>query len=104
MRAHRRTVASIASISISYARHRRAGCIERRREFGRRQGVVEDRAFQSRIYEATDRLPDRLREMVLLCAIGELEPTAVAAILGVPAGTVRSRLHAGRKPLLRVMS
>jgi len=40
----------------------------------------------------------------VLCAIDELEPTAVAGILGIPAGTVRSRLHAGRKQLLRMMS
>jgi RNA polymerase sigma-70 factor (ECF subfamily) len=66
--------------------------------------VAEDREFQRRLRAAIDRLPERLREVVLLCALEELEPSAVAAILRIPAGTVRSRLHAGRKQLLRMMS
>jgi RNA polymerase sigma-70 factor (ECF subfamily) len=66
--------------------------------------TAEDREFKCRLHDAVDRLPERLRVVVLLCAIEELEPTAVAAILGIPAGTVRSRLHAGRKQLLRMMS
>ena len=66
--------------------------------------VAEEREFQQRLREEIDRLPERLRDVVLLCAIEGLEPTAVAAILGIPAGTARSRLHAGRKHLLRMMS
>ncbi len=66
--------------------------------------TAEDREFKRRLHDAVDRLPERLRVVVLLCAIEELEPAAVAAILGIPAGTVRSRLHAGRKQLLRMMS
>jgi RNA polymerase sigma-70 factor (ECF subfamily) len=66
--------------------------------------VAEVRDFQRRLRAAIDRLPARLRDVVLLCAIEELEPTEVAGILGIPAGTVRSRLHAGRKHLLRMMS
>jgi len=68
------------------------------------EAAAEDREFQRRLREEIDRLPERLRDVVLLCAIDELEPTAVAAILGIPAGTARSRLHAGRKHLLRMMS
>ncbi len=66
--------------------------------------AAEEREFQRRLRAAIDRLPARLRDVVLLCAIDELEPTAVAGMLGIPAGTVRSRLHAGRKLLLRMMS
>ena len=66
--------------------------------------TAEDREFRRRLDAAMDRLPKRLREIVLLCAIDELEPASVAAILGIPAGTVRSRLHAGRKLLMRMMS
>jgi len=66
--------------------------------------AAEDRDFQRRLHAAIGQLPERLRDVVLLCAIDELEPTAVAAILGIPAGTVRSRLHAGRKQLMRMMS
>jgi RNA polymerase sigma-70 factor (ECF subfamily) len=68
------------------------------------EAAAEDREFQRRLREEIDRLPERLRDVVLLCAIDGLEPTAVAAILGIPAGTARSRLHAGRKHLLRMMS
>ncbi len=68
------------------------------------EAAAEEREFQRRLREEIERLPERLRDVVLLCAIEGLEPTAVAAILGIPAGTVRSRLHAGRKHLLRVMS
>jgi RNA polymerase sigma-70 factor (ECF subfamily) len=68
------------------------------------ESAAEDREFQRRLREEIDRLPERLRDVVLLCAIDGLEPTAVAAILGIPAGTARSRLHAGRKHLLRMMS
>jgi RNA polymerase sigma-70 factor (ECF subfamily) len=65
---------------------------------------AEAREFKQRLREEIARLPERLRDVVLLCAIEGLEPTAVAAILGIPPGTVRSRLHAGRKHLLRMMS
>ncbi len=66
--------------------------------------MAEDHEFQQRLRTAIDRLPDRLRAVVLLCAIDDLEPSEVAAILGIPAGTVRSRLHAGRQQLLRMMA
>jgi len=66
--------------------------------------AAEENEFRQRLHAAIDRLPKRLRDVVLLCAIDELEPSAVAVLLGIPAGTVRSRLHAGRKLLLRMMS
>ncbi len=66
--------------------------------------AAEENEFRQRLHVAIDRLPERLRDVVLLCAIEELEPSAVAVLLGIPAGTVRSRLHAGRKLLLRMMS
>jgi RNA polymerase sigma-70 factor (ECF subfamily) len=68
------------------------------------EAEAAEREFQFRLREEIERLPKRLRDVVLLCAIEGLEPTAVAAILGIPAGTARSRLHAGRKHLLRMMS
>jgi RNA polymerase sigma-70 factor (ECF subfamily) len=68
------------------------------------EAEAEEREFQRRLRAEIDRLPKRLRDVVLLCAIEGLEPTEVAAMLGIPAGTARSRLHAGRKHLLRVMS
>jgi RNA polymerase sigma-70 factor (ECF subfamily) len=68
------------------------------------EAMAEDREFQRQVNAAVDRLPEKLREVVLLCAIEELEPSAVAGMLGIPPGTVRSRLHYGRKHLLRMLT
>jgi DNA-directed RNA polymerase specialized sigma24 family protein len=39
-----------------------------------------------------------------MCAIEGLAPSEAAHVLGIPAGTVRSRLHAARKQLLEILS
>jgi RNA polymerase sigma-70 factor (ECF subfamily) len=66
--------------------------------------AAEDRDFEERLRAEIERLPVKLREVLLLCAIDGLEPVDVARLLGVPPGTVRSRLHLARKALLRSMS
>ncbi|HEV2740296.1 MAG TPA: sigma-70 family RNA polymerase sigma factor [Candidatus Elarobacter sp.] len=66
--------------------------------------VAEDREFEARVRVEIDRLPQKLRDALLLCAIQELEPSTVAGLLGIPQGTVRSRLHLARKRLLRALS
>jgi RNA polymerase sigma-70 factor (ECF subfamily) len=45
-------------------------------------------------------LPARYREVIILCDLQELDYAAAAAVLSVPTGTVRSRLHRGRQLLL----
>ena len=45
-------------------------------------------------------LPARYREVIVLCDLQELDYAATAAVLSVPIGTVRSRLHRGRQLLL----
>lgn len=45
-------------------------------------------------------LPGRYREVIVLCDLQELDYADAAAALGVPVGTVRSRLHRGRQMLL----
>lgn len=47
------------------------------------------------------RLPRKLRSVILLTAVNGLDSGDVARILGVPEGTVRSRLHLARKQLLK---
>ncbi len=49
-----------------------------------------------------ERMPEHLREVLVLAAIEGLEAREVSAILEIPEGTVRSRLHAARKHLLEV--
>jgi len=65
------------------------------------EALAADREFEVRTRSEIDRLPSKLREVLLLCAVEGLEPSAVAALLRIPAGTVRSRLHLARKALLQ---
>ena len=53
---------------------------------------------------AIDALPEKLRIVVLLCAVEEMSASDVATVLRIPVGTVRSRLHLARKQLLKSMS
>jgi len=68
------------------------------------EALAEDREFEARVHFEISRLPEKLREVLLLCAIDDLEPSGVAKVLGIPQGTVRSRLHLARKRLLRALS
>ena len=51
--------------------------------------------------ERLARLPDRLREVVLLRYYGDLDEGEMAAALGIPRGTVKSRLHGAIRELKR---
>ena len=53
---------------------------------------------------AIDVLPEKLRVVLLLCAVEEMHASDVATVLRIPVGTVRSRLHLARKQLLKSMS
>jgi RNA polymerase sigma-70 factor (ECF subfamily) len=48
-----------------------------------------------------EELPEEKREVFRLVRDAEMEPREIAATLGIPEGTVRSRLHYGRKQLAR---
>ena len=61
-----------------------ASSFERSEERGQLRRVIAD-------------LPSRFREVLILCAIHGLSYADVAAILGTPVGTVRSRLNRGRR-------
>ena len=49
-------------------------------------------------------LPPRYREVVVLCDLEEVDYVDAAAVLAVPIGTVRSRLHRARALLLDKLS
>ena len=53
----------------------------------------------ARLWEAIDRLPESLRLVVVLASIQEHDLAEVAAVLGIPVGTVKSRLFEARKQL-----
>lgn len=67
---------------------------------GARKGV--DRFFLDSVRMEIDRLPEKLRAVLLLSAVDGMEAREVAAVLDIPVGTVRSRLHLARKRLLEV--
>lgn len=56
--------------------------------------------LQARVFEALDALPEKLRLVMVLSAFDGHRTREVAALLNVPEGTVKSRLHLARKALL----
>jgi RNA polymerase sigma factor (sigma-70 family) len=67
-------------------------------------GVIEDGPLEAaltvrRIAQAVRRMPVRDRDALLLYAWGDLDYEGVAQALGVPVGTVRSRLNRARRTL-----
>lgn len=56
------------------------------------------------IYELLGCLPIEQREVVALCGLLGYEYAAAAEILGMPVGTVRSRLHRARAMIARYLS
>ncbi len=66
--------------------------------------AATDRIFLSQLRAEIERLPEKLRAVLLLSAVEGMEAREVAAVLEIPVGTVRSRLHLARKRLLEVMN
>jgi RNA polymerase sigma-70 factor (ECF subfamily) len=54
-----------------------------------------------RVREEIEGLPEKLRAVLLLCAVEGMEVREVADLLRIPPGTVRSRLHLARKALIK---
>lgn len=63
--------------------------------------LASNREFESRLRALVDLLPEKLKAVVLLIGVEEMDVRTVAGILGIPEGTVRSRLHLARRRLLR---
>ena len=61
--------------------------------------VAASREFGQRLWRAVDDLPEKLRIVMVLSGIEGYDHGEVAALLDLPEGTVRSRLHAARKKL-----
>lgn len=64
------------------------------------EGMAAERERADRLWQAIDDLPDKLREVTILSAIQGYDVREVARLLGLPAGTVKSRLFLARKGLL----
>ncbi len=66
------------------------------------ENLVAHREFRARVDAEIERLPEKLRVVLLLSAVQELDARDIAEMLGIPEGTVRSRLHLARKELWKV--
>lgn len=61
--------------------------------------LVERHTLEARIEDALRDLPPDFRLAVILCDVQGLSYEEIAAATGWPAGTVRSRIHRGRRQL-----
>lgn len=89
--------------------------LDRRRAAGRRErrelasvdlapaptaeDLTASREFQRHLERTMDELPEKLRQVLILAAIEGHDLREVARLLGLPEGTVKSRLHLARKQL-----
>jgi RNA polymerase sigma-70 factor (ECF subfamily) len=64
---------------------------------------AEQQVMLERLRREIERLPRKLRSVLQLSLVEEMDAADVGAVLGIPAGTVRSRVHTARKLLLEVM-
>jgi RNA polymerase sigma-70 factor (ECF subfamily) len=64
---------------------------------------IDDRLTLARIRANVDRLPDDQRAVLVLVAIEGLNYREAAEVLGLPMGTVMSRLSRARSRLLDMM-
>jgi RNA polymerase sigma-70 factor (ECF subfamily) len=69
----------------------------------RADGLLAGREASELLQEALRRLSPELRETVILRDLEELEYREIAQVLGVPEGTVKSRLNRGRAELARLL-
>lgn len=92
-------------IALDWKRgHRRRGAREDavarlRPAFGNAEHEIIDSDRAARLWTAIDALPEKLRLVVVLAAIEGHGMKDVSALLGIPEGTVKSRLFEAKKQL-----
>ncbi len=64
---------------------------------------VRSQESQKLVHEALKRLSPELREAVILRDLQDLDYKDIAKVLGVPEGTVKSRINRGRTELARLL-
>ncbi|MEW5876203.1 MAG: sigma-70 family RNA polymerase sigma factor [Candidatus Zixiibacteriota bacterium] len=62
-----------------------------------------DRTLGADVEKAIEELPDEFRIVVVMAFLEGLAYEEIAEVLGVPMGTVKSRLHRGRKMLQKAL-
>jgi RNA polymerase sigma-70 factor (ECF subfamily) len=81
---------------------RRQGPVEEAVDSPYRHDIVGDLIHDENtaaLHQALRDLPDRYRDVVILCDLEERNYDEVAGLMGCPIGTVRSRLHRARAML-----
>jgi len=64
---------------------------------------AEQKLMLDALRRKIDGLPEKLQSALRLSLVAEMDAAEVGAVLGIPAGTVRSRVHLARKLLLEGM-
>lgn len=66
-------------------------------------GRVDDERRMARVLDAIRRLPRREQDVLALCVFAEQDYESAATALGIPIGTVRSRLSRARNHLRQII-
>lgn len=66
--------------------------------------VAEQNETNAQVQKVLERLPEMHREVIVLCDVEERSRPEVAALLGIPEGTVKSRLRLAREQFRKVSS
>src|SRR5258708_33033460 len=64
---------------------------------------AEERLMIEKLRNRIEALPEKYKRVLQLSMAEEMDAAGVGAVLGIPAGTVRSRLHTARKLLLEAL-
>lgn len=72
-------------------------------QHSRADGLLAGREAGELLQAALEKLSPELRETVILRDLQEMEYREIAQVLGIPEGTVKSRLNRGRAELVRVL-
>jgi RNA polymerase sigma-70 factor (ECF subfamily) len=100
----------LISVAVNRARHHLRGAMRRRVLLERvaevpqerpedPEGHLQRRQLASLLTRALDALPEAQRIAIVLCEIEERSSAEAAAIVGVPEGTIRTRIFHGKQKL-----
>lgn len=93
---------TFVSSTRAYACQQRLAAIVEDAAIRHQQAAQEARIDLQETLKALDRLPEEQRQVILLVSVESMTTEQAAAVLGLPVGTVRSRLARGRDGLRRL--